>query len=270
MWGAFILAICLFVLVAVSSKHGLVAETGSKMFFCTKFFEFDDDKNRYLDNVNLTVIMNRSLFDYMVGSLGHFNYPGVDIYTQYTTVRSNLMPLSNVQPLKPEFGPVINKVTNLIYPITIPPCRKVTDERNIFIAVVSAAEHFEKRKVIRETWRHHLKLFESVLDVAGFAFFVGLIKGNSSQRILEDESRIFGDIIQIELDDFYRNLAMKGAGILNWVRIDCAEVDFVLKVDDDVYVNVKNLFHFVKTYYLQSNQSVFSSEFNRYLPHRGI
>ncbi len=170
MWSAFIIAIGLFVLVAVSSKYGLVAETGSKMFFRTKFFEFDDEKNLHLDNVNLTVIMNRSLFDYMVGSLGHLNYPGVDIYTQYTTVRSNLMPLSNVQPLKPEFGPVINNVTNFIYPIIIPPCRKVTDKRNIFIAVVSATEHFEKRKVIRETWRHHLKLFEC-FGCSWFRFF---------------------------------------------------------------------------------------------------
>ncbi len=36
---------------------------------------------------------------------------------------------------------------------------------------------------------------------------------------------------------------MKVAGILNWVRIDCAEVDFVLKVDDDVYVNVNKSWH---------------------------
>jgi hypothetical protein len=47
------------------------------------------------------------------------------------------------------------------------------------------------------------------------------------------------------------------SAVLNWVRQHCAsKVDLVFKVDDDVYVNVHNLVHFVRSNY-QSNSSLF-------------
>jgi sulfatase maturation enzyme AslB (radical SAM superfamily) len=58
------------------------------------------------------------------------------------------------------------------------------------------------------------------------------------------------------MDDSYRNLTLKGIAVLNWVRQHCVKLDLVFKVDDDVYVNVHNLVHFVRSNY-QSNNSVF-------------
>jgi hypothetical protein len=38
------------------------------------------------------------------------------------------------------------------------------------------------------------------------------------------------------------------AAVLNWMYRNCPKVDFLFKVDDDVYVNVRNLIHFVQSY----------------------
>ena len=43
------------------------------------------------------------------------------------------------------------------------------------------------------------------------------------------------------MTDGYYNITLKVAGLLNWLRTNCNSADFVLKVDDDVYVNSRNL-----------------------------
>lgn len=60
---------------------------------------------------------------------------------------------------------------------------------------------------------------------------------------LEKESESFGDILQIGglLDSNDRNNTLKMAGLLNWLHRFCPQVDYVLKVDDDVFVNMRNL-----------------------------
>ncbi|EFX82403.1 hypothetical protein DAPPUDRAFT_241311 [Daphnia pulex] len=78
-------------------------------------------------------------------------YPGVENYTLYSTARLGLLP-SNAKPLMPEFGPVINDVTSFNYPITVPQCGDIDPSvRSVFIAVISAADNFERRSKIRQT-----------------------------------------------------------------------------------------------------------------------
>ena len=115
--------------------------------------------------------------------------------------------------------------------------------------------------------RNHLKdahLERYQLATAGFTFTVGLTDDAETQQKIEQEAKTYGDIIQIGVADFYRNLSLKVAGF-------CAKVDFVMKVDDDVYVNVRNLAHFVHDYYYQSNLSMFGISLpnNPFVPQRG-
>ena len=48
-------------------------------------------------------------------------------------------------------------------------------------------------------------------------------------------------MLQIEVTDTYYNLTVKLAGLMNWLHKKCEKVDYVFKVDDDIYVNVRNL-----------------------------
>lgn len=96
------------------------------------------------------------------------------------------------------------------------------------------------------------------MEIAGFGFILGLTDNSVIQSKIEEESKIYGDLMQIRISDFYRNLSLKVAGLLNWLYRMCANIDFVLKVDDDVYVNVRNLAQFVHTY-RQFSHSVFGA-----------
>ncbi|XP_046633767.1 lactosylceramide 1,3-N-acetyl-beta-D-glucosaminyltransferase A-like [Daphnia pulicaria] len=194
------------------------------------------------------ITIDRDLFNYLSYHLRDATYGGVENYTRFMTAHLGLKELTDVEPLVTGMGPVINDVTSFQYPISIAPCRvKVNNNRNertLFVAVISAPNNFEKRATIRSTWPSHLKNQSNInrqLNLVGFGFIVGLTKNKTVQQKLTEESARHNDILQVNVYDKYRNLSVKAAGLLNWLNSRCSQVDFVLKVDDDVYVNVHNL-----------------------------
>jgi len=182
---------------------------------------------------------------------GQPTYAGAQTYVDYTIIRLGLKHLANVKPLRPaEYDGVmvVNDVTAFNYPINIPKCEdedeSTTTNRTLFIAIFSAPNNFEKRQIIRETWLRHvtdLHYTRGLLDVVGYSFVVGQTTDQSVQSKIEKESKNNADILQVEMNDSYHNLTRKVVAILNWVNSNCPRADFVLKVDDDVYVNVRNL-----------------------------
>ena len=56
------------------------------------------------------------------------------------------------------------------------------------------------------------------------------------------ESETHGDILQERFEDSYRNLTIKTMLILKWYNQKCSHIPYLLKVDDDVFVNTKNLY----------------------------
>ena len=236
------------------------------------------DSLRKNNSNNSTTItsFDRKLFNYMSTFLHDTTYPGVENYTRYTVARLGMSHLAGIEPLKPEYGPVYNDVTLLRYPLTISPCQNgnVSIKQNsVFIAVISATGNFDKRITIRQTWRNHLKVdyHNSSMRLAGFAFILGLTDHNETQIKIKEEATTDGDVIQIEMADFYRNLSLKVAGLFNWLYKYCHhKTDFLFKVDDDVYVNVRNLVQFVQTFH-ESNESMFGlSAVSSLKPIRGL
>ena len=198
-------------------------------------------------------------------------YPGVEKYTRYAVAQLGLSPVNNTEPLIPEFGPVINDVLSFEYPISIRPCWKYLNvNQTIVILVNSAPGNFDRRNIIRQTWKNHLIDLqeEDVMGIAGFAFVLGQTDDNVTQSKIEEEAKIYGDIIQIGMKDFYRNLSMKVAALFNWLYTNCEKVDFVVRVDDDVYINVRNLVQFVQNHQ-QTNRSMFGSNAGNLWPARG-
>lgn len=222
-------------------------------------------------SIEANVKIQKELFDFVSLVSRNGPYPGVANYATYAVARLGLLPLTNVEPLEPDFGPVINNVTSFQYSITIPPCREVHINRSVFISINSAPGNFEKRNIIRQTWAKHLQAEneKGSLGVGGFAFILGLTDNDVTQNRIKEESETFGDIIQVKMSDFYRNLTLKVAGLLNWLHRNCATIDFVLKVDDDVYVNARNLATFVQSYH-RSNHSMFGLSAGFFIANRGF
>ncbi|XP_053679819.1 uncharacterized protein LOC128730765 [Anopheles nili] len=64
------------------------------------------------------------------------------------------------------------------------------------------------------------------------------------QLRIVNESEVFGDIIQESFIDSYNNLTLKTVMMLKWVTNNCdGKVKFIMKCDDDTFVNVPNLLH---------------------------
>lgn len=110
-------------------------------------------------------------------------------------------------------------------------CQKPTF---ILVYVHSAPENHKKRQIIRETWANQL-LFSDLRVL----FFMGLSKSNKTNYLLKLEHSIYGDLVQEDYSDTYRNLTHKAVAALKWMsRHGCdRKTSYILKTDDDVIVN---------------------------------
>jgi hypothetical protein len=116
-----------------------------------------------------------------------------------------------------------------------------------FLALVhSKANHFRQRQVIRQTWASQRDLIRHVFLI-GLADQTGLEKGTMDiQSLLESENAKYSDLVQGEFVDHYRNLTYKNLMGLKWVGQYCPSVSFVLKSDDDAFIDVAQLRKFIE------------------------
>jgi beta-1,3-galactosyltransferase 1 len=101
--------------------------------------------------------------------------------------------------------------------------------------VHSAHSNFIKRQIIRETWASQDIL--SKLNVKVF-FLVGLSNSSVMEARIAKESDEHRDIVQGNFFDSYRNLTYKHLTGLRWVTKFCNESTFVMKADDDAFIDI--------------------------------
>jgi Galactosyltransferase len=70
---------------------------------------------------------------------------------------------------------------------------------------------------------------------------MGAVNTASQQLRIEQENRFFDDIVQGSFQDAYRNLTYKHVMALKWHTYHCPHAPYVLKTDDDVFVNMPRL-----------------------------
>lgn len=104
----------------------------------------------------------------------------------------------------------------------------------LLVCVFTIHENFEHRKAIRDTWGSQ-KLIKGKRIVTLFV----LAKSSNPyhQKLLELESKKHGDIIMEDFEDSYFNLTLKTIMTMKWAGQYCSEVDYVMKTDDDMYIN---------------------------------
>ncbi|KAK7866511.1 hypothetical protein R5R35_002471 [Gryllus longicercus] len=113
----------------------------------------------------------------------------------------------------------------------------------LLVVVCSALEHAATRAAIRDTWGS-LREVENM--TVHLAFLVGMPSPGSSsaehlQEALDEESAHYGDLVQENFVDSYNNLTLKTVFLLKWVRTHCAGARFIMKTDDDMFVNIRSL-----------------------------
>lgn len=119
-------------------------------------------------------------------------------------------------------------------------CPNMGKHLKLLIAITSAPSHESARLAVRETWGH----FAIRKDIV-IAFMLGSTSNQTVNDRIEQEQVIYGDIIRGKFIDTYDNLTLKTISMLEWVDNYCPEVQFVLKTDDDMFINVSRLLAFM-------------------------
>jgi beta-1,3-galactosyltransferase 1 len=112
----------------------------------------------------------------------------------------------------------------------------------LLVVVTSAVRNTNERRIVRESWARSSMVPSPKARVI---FLLGQSVNGSFQEAIAKESSLYGDILQEGFVDSYANLTVKSLMMLKWFTQHCDKVPYVLKTDDDVFVNVNNLYRFV-------------------------
>jgi len=150
----------------------------------------------------------------------------------------------SVQSYNSHFTPHITKD---LYPVgySVPNTGACTREGRVLVAilVISAPAHKAQREAIRAAWGRER---EGVV----FSFLVGTVKGDLGRELLREATE-HRDLIVSRVTDSYENLGLKTISGLDWVVQYCPDAEFVLKVDDDMFVQVDKLLELVHSLLLE-------------------
>ena len=152
--------------------------------------------------------------------------------------------------------------TRKIFPLTIGDSPYNINNTNIcegikdilfLVLVHTATDHFTRRQSYRETWAN-VSLYQT--HKMRIVFLLGLPNNESLQANIEDENNIHGDIVQGNFIDSYRNLTHKGVMGLRWVKENCKQAKFIVKIDDDMFVNTLLIIENVLVKHLKASRMI--------------
>ncbi|XP_072319096.1 N-acetyllactosaminide beta-1,3-N-acetylglucosaminyltransferase 2a [Eucyclogobius newberryi] len=132
------------------------------------------------------------------------------------------------------------------FPLLINQERVCDDAPFVLLVVKTLEAHFERRQAIRETWgRAGVVANRTVATVFLLGKATPADNHPNLTYLLRHEAEVFGDILQWDFRDTFFNLTLKDVMFLDWFRSFCPDAQFVLKGDDDVFVNTPGIIDFL-------------------------
>ncbi|EEC14416.1 beta-1,3-galactosyltransferase 5 isoform X2 [Ixodes scapularis] len=116
----------------------------------------------------------------------------------------------------------------------------------LVVFVHSAPTHWDKRRAIRETWGNASVLRAATTERMALVFMVGRADDSQTQEALVREGSLHGDLVMGNFVDSYRNLTYKHVMGLKWVTYFCRNARYVLKTDDDVFMDLFQLTSYLR------------------------
>ena len=108
----------------------------------------------------------------------------------------------------------------------------------ILVYIQSAWENFLKRRSLRRTWASSRRVLGKRVKTF---FILGRPKNINDQVRINNEQLLHGDIIEGDFIDSYQNISIKSVIALSWTIRLCSHVKYVIKSDDDIFVNLFNV-----------------------------
>lgn len=118
---------------------------------------------------------------------------------------------------------------------------KCPRDYTLLILVTSNISHFDRRALIRHTWGDDRHCGVYTWKVY---FLVGMTKDESNLRRLSCEAEMFQDVVFGDTVEHFFNLTYKVQMGFEWA-VNYCKFEYLLKADDDVFVNLPKLFQFL-------------------------
>ncbi|KAL3836305.1 hypothetical protein ACJMK2_021742 [Sinanodonta woodiana] len=117
----------------------------------------------------------------------------------------------------------------------------------LLVFVLSLPKNTEERRAIRETWGSVINRHNNSLNVSARIMFILGKMGNeiTQNKTLREESDKHKDIVQIDFMESRYNLTRKMMSGLQWIKTYCNSVKYILKVDDDTFINTARFFEYL-------------------------
>ncbi|MEE6474615.1 hypothetical protein FKM82_010446 [Ascaphus truei] len=144
------------------------------------------------------------------------------------------------------------------YSLVVDQPDKCKDKPFLLLAIKSLTPQFDRRQAIRESWGKELKVNNmTVVRV----FLLGDTPTENNYPDLSDmikyESSVHNDMLVWDYRDTFFNLTLKEVLFLKWVSHSCADVQFIFKGDDDVFVNTHQILDYLKTLAVDKAKDLF-------------
>lgn len=114
----------------------------------------------------------------------------------------------------------------------------------IIIFIPSSPTNEKTRNMIRQTW---LSVSNKNTANIRYAFVLGTSSTSINSKVRR-EFQEHKDIVMFNFLDSYRNLTYKSIMGYKWAATFCSNVDFVMKADDDIYLNTQGLLRILSEY----------------------
>ena len=122
-------------------------------------------------------------------------------------------------------------------------CQNAPVERPfILITVHSACQNRPQRDAIRNTWGRPSHMFGDVK----LLFILGMCFNEVANTKIKHESNVYRDILRLDIAENYYNLSLKSVHALKWVLKNCQDAHFILKCDDDSYINIEYVVDYIR------------------------
>ena len=108
----------------------------------------------------------------------------------------------------------------------------------LLVLVTSSHNHMDKRQSLRDSW---LIAFQNNTSNMRYIFILGETVDKILPPKLIKEAEEYNDMVVANFRDTYRNLTLKTIAGFHWAMKHCAHARFVMKTDDDMYVNIPGL-----------------------------
>ncbi|KAL3885848.1 hypothetical protein ACJMK2_025880 [Sinanodonta woodiana] len=146
-------------------------------------------------------------------------------------------------------------------------CKLYNDSQEIdlIILIFTTHQHQKERNAIRQTWLNYTNRNKANIR---YSFLLGEVLDENMRKLVEEESRIHNDIIKEDFVDTYQNLTHKIMMAFKYTITKCSHAKFILKTDDDVWVNIPGLLKVLQREKMILQTAVAGACFHGANPHR--